>query len=99
MRRAAKVDANHAPLLRLMRQIGAYVYDTSRVGGGFPDALVFWRGRAIPVEIKDGSKPPSARKLTEAQEALHARWASAGWPVVVVETEADVFRLLGVMAA
>ncbi|MDQ3287659.1 MAG: hypothetical protein M3Q42_05240 [Pseudomonadota bacterium] len=99
MRRGARTDDNHAAILAVFRRLGALVCDTSHVGGGFPDALVSWRGRILPVEIKDGAKPPSARKLTAAQCMFHAEWERAGTPVHVVKTEAEALALLGARAA
>jgi hypothetical protein len=72
--RAAKVDANHAEVVAALRAIGASVADTSRAGQGYPDITVGFRGRNWMIEIKDGSKPPSARKLTPAQLEFVAAW-------------------------
>lgn len=82
MRRAAKVDGNHAAIVSALRQAGCGVLDLSAVGKGCPDLLVhpptFPACRmAVLMEIKDGSKPPSARKLTPAQVKFHAEWK--GW--------------------
>lgn len=85
MRRAARTDANQAQIMRALRAIGCKVKDTSRLGDGFPDLVVGYRGRLTLMEVKDGSKPPSERKLTPDQEKFHAEWA--GLPVYVVENE------------
>lgn len=82
MRRAAKVDANQAEIVAALRQIGASVQPLHAVGQGCPDLLVGWRGMVSLLEIKDGSKPPSARKLTPDQEKWHAAWRGQ---VAVVE--------------
>lgn len=77
MRRAAKVDANHAGIVKALRQAGANVLDLSAVGKGCPDLLVTcvcYPHQMVLMEIKDGSKPPSARKLTPDQEKFHATW-------------------------
>lgn len=73
-RRASRVDANHAEIVAALRKIGASVADTSGVGGGFPDLVVGYRGRNLIVEVKDGSKPPSKRKLTPDQVDFVAAW-------------------------
>jgi hypothetical protein len=99
VRRACRVDDNHRPILAALRSLGAIVTDTSHVGDGFPDAFVLWRGKCLPVEIKDGSKPPSRRKLTPAQTVFHAEWARAGVPVTVLETEDDALKFLGARRA
>lgn len=82
MRRAAKVDANQAVIVTALRRCGAFVQDLSRVGGGCPDLLVGFRKRWLLMEVKDGDKPPSERKLTPDQERWHA--LTQGLPVFVV---------------
>ena len=98
MRLAAKVDRNHAEIVRAFRSVpGVLVKDTSRVGGGFPDIIVAQPqcGEFILhlVEIKDGKKPPSKRKLTQDQQDFIA----LGWPVHVVTSTDEAFELLGVV--
>lgn len=83
MRRAAKVDDNQAEIVAALRKIGASVQPLHAVGQGCPDLLVGWRGMTSLLEVKDGKKPPSARKLTEDQEKWHANWRGQ---VAVVET-------------
>ena len=73
MRRAAKVDRNHSDIVSALRGIGAQVVTLHAVGGGIPDILVYFK-RTFLLEIKDGQKPPSARKLTEDQIVFHAWW-------------------------
>jgi len=83
VRRAAKVDANQAEIIAALRKIGATVQPLHAVGAGCPDLLVGWRGMNSVLELKDGSKPPSARKLTPDQMKWHAEWQGH---VAVVET-------------
>lgn len=80
MRRAAKVDANHAAIVAALRDAGCGVLDLSAVGKGCPDLLVHsptfpWEMHLL--EIKDGAKSASRRKLTPAQVKFHAEWK--GW--------------------
>ena len=86
--RAAKVDANQTLIVYAFRTLGCEVAHTHMVGKGFPDIVVKCCGVRL-VEIKDGAKPPSARKLTEAEAAFHETW-----PVHIVETVGDVVRLV-----
>lgn len=83
MRRQARVDDNQAEIVAALRKIGASVQPLHAVGSGCPDILVGWRGFNTILEIKDGKKPPSARKLTEDQIKWHAEWRGQ---VTVVET-------------
>jgi hypothetical protein len=94
MRRAAKVDRNHGEIADALTQCGAWVIDCSAVGQGFPDLLVSHRGRLLMVEVKDGKKPPSARKLTPSQEVFHARAAANGVPVHVVASLEQAIELV-----
>jgi len=95
VRYAARVDDNHAEIVRALTRIGAYVIDCSHVGAGFPDLLIAYRGRWTLIEIKDGAKPPSRRKLTPAQTIFHAEAVAKGCKVHVIETVDQAIRLVG----
>ncbi len=74
MRRAAKVDANQADIVQALRVVGCTVQPLHSVGQGCPDLLVGYQGRNLLIEVKDGSKPPSARKKTDDQVIWHDAW-------------------------
>lgn len=73
-RRAAKVDENQSQIVAALRAVGASVTTTHQAGEGFPDLAVGFRGATFLLEVKDGSKPPSGQKLTEAQVRWHGQW-------------------------
>jgi hypothetical protein len=98
-RYAARTDDNHGAIRAAFRALGAYVMDTSHVGGGFPDLVIGTRGRWLFVEVKDGAKSPSRRKLTADQLLMHAEVQRVGCQVHVVESEADVYALMGARVA
>lgn len=91
-RRAAKIDANHNLIVATLRAAGASVQSLAAVGHGVPDILVGIGGETFLMEIKDGSKPASQRKLTDDQVLWHSVWR--GKPVIVVETETDALRAI-----
>ena len=98
MRRAAKVDANHAEIAKALRAAGCGVVDMAPMGKGVPDLLVHaptFPACRMPVflEIKDGNKPPSKRKLTPAQVKFHAEWK--GWVFVVENVDQALSAVLG----
>jgi hypothetical protein len=68
-RYACRRDANEADIVAALERIGCTVARADIV-----DLIVGYRGRSLLLEIKDGSKPPSARKLTPNQLALRANW-------------------------
>jgi len=93
MRRKARVDANHGDVIQALRSAGYVVIDASRVGGGFPDAIAMKHGRVVFVEIKNGAKVPSARKLTADEAKWHETAARAGVIVQVITSVEDAIRL------
>ena len=74
MRRAARVDANQAEIVAALRKVGCSVLDLSAVGGGCPDILVGRRGKNLLIEVKDGTKPPSKRRLTPEEREFLTAW-------------------------
>ena len=92
MRRRAKVDANQAEIVAALRRVGASVLDLSSVGGGCPDIQAGYKNVNYNMEIKDGDKYESQRKLTPAQVAWHRDWRGQ---VCVVETVDEALRAIG----
>jgi hypothetical protein len=90
VRRAAKTDANQAEIVATLRMVGATVQPLHAVGGGVPDLLVGFRGQTYLIEVKDGRKPPSERRLTPDQVKWHGEWrgqvAVAEWPEDALST-------------
>jgi len=73
--RRAKVDDNQPEIVAALRKAGASVQHLHAVGQGCPDLAVGFRGENFLIEVKDGSKPPSARGLTDAQLRWKILWA------------------------
>ncbi len=67
--------------------MGASVADMASLGEGYPDCLVGMFGVTHCVEIKDGKKPPSKRKLTLEQETWRDNWRG-DYSVVTTPQEA-----------
>jgi hypothetical protein len=91
--RAAKVDENHQEVVLALRTAGATVHSLAAVGKGVPDLLVGYRGQTFLMEIKDGRKSPSERKLTEPQIQWHAVWK--GGPLAIVENSVQALQMIG----
>ena len=89
--RAGRVDANQPEIVKAFRDLGCTVAITSNVRDGFPDIVVGIHGINVLVEIKDGSKPPSKRKLTPDEQQWHDTWKGG---VVIVESVEDVITLV-----
>jgi Holliday junction resolvase len=95
MRRAAKVDANQEQIVEALRTAGATVQTLAAVGKGVPDLLVGFQGKTLLLEVKDGRRPPSERRLTEDQLKWHGAWR--GGPVAIVDGVEAALRALGVL--
>ena len=91
MRRAARIDRNQPEIVEALRQAGCRVQPLHTVGKGCPDILVGRNGRLVLMEIKDGEKPPSARKLTADEVIWHDLWldAAKAGALVTVSTVAE----------
>lgn len=87
MRRAARVDGNHAEIVDALRRVGCAVLDLSRVGDGCPDLLVRAPGRGdlLLMEVK-----AAKGKLNARQRDFEAH----GWGVFVVRTVPEALKLV-----
>lgn len=90
-RYAARIDANATDIVKALRKAGAFVRIITQ-GDGIPDLLVAFQGRTILMEVKDGNKCPSARKLTEAEQLFFDNWI--GGPLVIVTSVEDALEKL-----
>jgi hypothetical protein len=90
MRRAARRDDNEQDIIRAMRAEGAYVKQIN--DEGLFDLLVSHRGETLLVEVKDGAKPPSARRLTDAEQKFHDEWP--GSDLYIVNSVEEAIALL-----
>lgn len=91
MRRAARVDDNQQKIVDALRRAGAFVRVVTQ-GDGLPDLLVGYNGYTLLLEVKDGSKPPSARKLTDAEENFFMNWR--GGLLAVVKSPQEALDIL-----
>jgi len=91
MRRAARRDDNEKEIVAAMREAGAYVKAIN--DEGLFDLLVSYRGKTLLIEVKDGAKPPSARRLTEAEQKFHDEWP--GSDLYIINSVEEALALLG----
>jgi hypothetical protein len=96
MRRAARVDSNPGDIIAALRRVGCTVLDMSRLGGGAPDIAIGYGGLTMLAEIKDGSKAPSARRLTEDEQKFHNTWTGG---VRVIQCVEDAMEAASVVRA
>jgi Holliday junction resolvase len=90
MRRAARTDENQVEIVQAFRRMGYSVKPTHQVGDGFPDIVIGKNNMNTLIEIKDGKKPPSARKLTPDEVEFHKKWRGR---VEIIESIDDAIKL------
>ena len=91
MRHKARIDANQNRIRDVFRKMGATWQSLASVGSGCPDAVIGYEGGNYMVEIKDGEKPISKRRLTPQQQDWFANWAGQ---VTIIESEEQTMNFL-----
>jgi Holliday junction resolvase len=92
MRRASRIDANQDQIVNVLRAYGATVQSLATVGNGCPDLLVGYQGKTLLMEIKDGNKMPSKKKLNDLQTNWHANWR--GGALALVDSPESALRMI-----
>ena len=90
-RRAARTDDNQAEVVACFRRLGWSVLIINQLKNCC-DIIVAKGGETIAIEVKDGSKPPSARKLSEGEQKFKDNWYGR-WELI--ESIDDVIKLNG----
>lgn len=86
-----RVDANQPELVAVMRRLGCSWRSTHEIPGAL-DGIIGVAGIDQRIEIKDGKKPPSARRLTDAEQDEFDTWR--GRPPRVVESVEQLIVLI-----
>jgi hypothetical protein len=95
MRRAARTDANQQAVVEVLRQVGATVQSLAAIGNGCPDLLVGYKNQTYLMEVKDGQKAPSEKRLTDDQVQWHNVWS--GGSLNVVYSPENALKVIGVI--
>lgn len=95
MRVRARKDDNHKEIVKALVDAHVSVLDTSQLGNGAPDIVIGFRGQSILIEIKDGSKPPSKRKLTDDEIVFMNGWRGR---YVVINSVDEALELIKELA-
>lgn len=90
----SRTDANQARIVEALRASGCFVQSLAGVGKGCPDLAVSADGKWHMIEVKDGSKPPSQRRLTDDEIKWH-RKANEYGPVWIVYDEIGALWVCG----
>ena len=91
-RRLHRQDANEPEIVKAVRKAGALWHDEGPLDGWMGARGIWWC-----VEIKDGSKPPSARKLTPNEEDVIRTMQDYKLPVIVAVSPTDLLTQAGLI--
>jgi hypothetical protein len=86
-RTARRIDANQHEIVQALRDAGCAV----AIVGQPIDLFVSKDGKTWAIEIKDGAKPPSQRRLERAQIEFFSKWQGR-W--AIVESAAQALELV-----
>ena len=89
MRRAARIDDNQTEIVKTFKMLGWSVLIIAQLKNCC-DIMVAKNGHTIAVEIKDGKKVESRRKLTPGEADFRDEW-KGHWELV--ESIDDVLKL------
>lgn len=88
--RAGRVDANQSDVDDALAAMGWGVVPIPSIRC---DRLIAKAGRLLLLEVKDGDKPPSKQKLTQAEVKFHALMQRFGVHVITVTCLEDLQQL------
>ena len=92
-RRAARRDANHTAVADTFRALGCSVFETDRVGEGFPDLVVGMQGDNLLVEVKNPATYYGRTGLNGSQTKFNEAWRGSKVMVICSADEAAAFVL------
>lgn len=90
-----RTDNNQAKIVQALRKADCTVQHLHKLGKGTSDLLVGYAGQNYLLEIKDGKKPLSKRKLTPDEELWHRQWRGQ---VAIVSSAGEALGVLGIGA-
>ena len=85
MRHNPRKDRNHNEIKELFEGMGLTVWDAAGGHGGIPDLIVGYGCVSALVEVKDGKKAPSERRLTSSQNDYFVKMQGANFVVKNVD--------------
>ena len=87
--RHTRRDVNEHEVVQDLRKLGAVVWILSDLGGEVLDLMVFWRGKAKPVEVK---RPGCEEDFTADERESILELECVGVDAIVATKAEDVVR-------
>lgn len=92
----ARKDANHDQIVAAFRSLGFAVQETHMHRGLGFDCIASKGKNILFVEIKDGSKPPSARQLEPSERNAQASYPNHWREICSVDEVIKISQWLGI---
>lgn len=90
--RARRVDDNHSEIINHARSLGFFVWDTHNLPNSC-DCVMLRNGKTFYVEIKDGKKTKSQKKLTPGEVVFMGNITAYGGKYLIIESKDQVTEL------
>ena len=90
---ARKKDDNHDEIVNEFQRLGCGVKDVHNLPD-FCDIIICYQGATVMVEIKDGRKAPSSRRLTEGEKQFSDEWIGKGGKWACIESVEQANELI-----
>lgn len=91
MRNRARLDDNQGRIVKQLRLIGVSVQSMASIGKGCPDLLLGFKGKNYLVELKDGAKFESQKRLTPDEQQWFDKWRGQ---VIKCENIDEILKLI-----
>lgn len=92
-KQGAKPDGGQDKIVKALRKLGAKVVIVSVVNN-FCDLLVGFKGNLYLMEVKDGTKPPSQRKLTPGEIKCQREFELVGVDYHIINSVEEAIDLV-----
>jgi len=86
---------NQPEIVDVFRSMGFSVLLLHQIGDGCPDILIGKFKKNWLVEIKDGRRIPSQKRLTEDEKDFHEKWRGVVFVIESVEQAIALAKKLG----
>lgn len=86
-------DANHDEIVDALLAAGCAIIDTHKMGGGFPDLLVWYNGVIVLMEIKNLKTAYGRKGLSPRQSIFKQSWPGK---IHIVNNVAEALRAAGI---
>lgn len=88
--RARRTDSNHTEIAEAFEKLGFSVDKTNDLW----DLTIGYGGLTLLVEVKDGKKPPSKRRLTARAKKFHDTWKGGIRVITCLEDVEEAARTM-----